>query len=133
MLGKPSIGPIIHAFHGRNDPPGSDPADGGRPEWPFSNPSEELSLLVTAETHPRPSPELHHGMDNGGVRAGWLIAQRLPDGTPAGRFLQIATGQWGPPSYATLFPLKRTAMSYAVEFGFSVGHTAEIVFGHKPQ
>ena len=59
--------------------------------------------------------------------SGWLIQQRSPDGQTSGRYLQIGTGQWCPSQYATLFPLRRTAVAYAHEFGYSVGYTAEIV------
>jgi hypothetical protein len=57
----------------------------------------------------------------------WLIERRLPDGQLCGRYLQIGTGQWCPSQYATRFPLRRTAVAYAHEFGYSVGYTAEIV------
>lgn len=61
------------------------------------------------------------------IASGWLIRQRLPDGTKTEKFLQIGTGQWCPSQYATRFPMQRTAMVYANEFGYSVGYTAEIV------
>ena len=57
----------------------------------------------------------------------WLIEQRSPEGQLSGRYLQIGTGQWCPSQYATRFPLRRTAIAYAHEFGYSVGYTAEIV------
>ncbi len=57
----------------------------------------------------------------------WLIGQSSPDGGLSGRYLQIGTGQWCPSQYATRFPLRRTAMAYAHEFGYSIGYTAEIV------
>ncbi len=61
------------------------------------------------------------------TETGWLIQQRSPDGGLPGRYLQIGTGQWCPSQYATRFPLRRTAVAYAHEFGYSVGYTAEIV------
>jgi hypothetical protein len=57
----------------------------------------------------------------------WLIQQRSPDGELSRRYLQIGTGQWCSSEYATRFPLRRTAIAYAHEFGYSIGHTAEIV------
>ncbi|NND98349.1 MAG: hypothetical protein HKN47_13590 [Pirellulaceae bacterium] len=59
---------------------------------------------------------------------GWVIeGRRTDDGQPTGRFLQIGTGQWCPQQYATVFPLRQTAIVYAHEFGYSVGHSAYIV------
>lgn len=58
---------------------------------------------------------------------GWLIAEKQGDGKRSGKYLQIGTGQWGPLSYATLFPLRSTAMIYAHEFGYCIGHTADVV------
>ena len=60
--------------------------------------------------------------------SGWVIERRRPeDGQPTGRFLQIGTGQWCPQQYATIFPLRKTAIVYAHEFGYSIGHNAMIV------
>lgn len=59
---------------------------------------------------------------------GWVIeGRRADDGQPTGRFLQIGTGQWCPQEYATVFPLRKTAVVYACEFGYSVGHNANVV------
>ncbi|MGB7345441.1 MAG: hypothetical protein WBD20_14600 [Pirellulaceae bacterium] len=59
---------------------------------------------------------------------GWLIeGRRVQDGSPTGKFLQIGTGQWCPQQYATVFPLRQTAIVYAHEFGYSVGHSAFVV------
>ena len=62
------------------------------------------------------------------VTEGWLI-QRCGHVGDEGerRYLQIGTGQWCPSQYATRFPLRRTAIAYAHEFGYRVGDTAEIV------
>ena len=61
-------------------------------------------------------------------RQGWVIeGRRTEDGSPSGRFLQIGTGQWCPQQYATVFPLRQTAVIYANEFGYSIGHNAAIV------
>ena len=57
---------------------------------------------------------------------GWLI-ERFGAGDSERRFLQIGTGQWCGAPYATLFPLRRTAMIYAAEFGFAIGSTARII------
>jgi hypothetical protein len=43
------------------------------------------------------------------------------------RFLQIGTGQWCGAQYATLFPLRRTAIAYAREFGLLVDGGVQIV------
>ena len=72
-----------------------------------------------------PETNNHDGTD------GWLIAQKLSDGQLTGRYLQIATGQWGPPSYATLFTLPSDAMVYAKEFGYSIGYGVDVVPGSK--
>ena len=59
---------------------------------------------------------------------GWIIEGRCADdGHPTGRFLQIGTGQWCPKEYATVFPLQNTATVYACEFGYRVGHNANVV------
>ncbi|QDT12583.1 hypothetical protein [Planctomycetes bacterium K23_9] len=59
---------------------------------------------------------------------GWVIEGRRPqDGSPTGRFLQIGTGQWCPQQYATVFPIRQTAIVYANEFGYCVGHNACVV------
>ncbi len=61
-------------------------------------------------------------------RQGWIIeGRRATDGATTGRYLQIGTGQWCPPQYATIFPVRQTAMIYAHEFGYSLGHDACIV------
>jgi len=67
-------------------------------------------------------------------RQGWVIeGQRSKDGSPTGRYLQIGTGQWCPQQYATVFPIRQTAVIYANEFGYSVGHNACVVryFDHE--
>jgi len=73
-----------------------------------------------------------------GIAEGWLI-QRVPHASglrnstadhhsfPQAMYLQIGTGQWCWPDHATLFPLRRTAVVYAKEFGYVVGRTVEIV------
>ena len=61
-----------------------------------------------------------------GLTKGWLIELSRVENdsgkTDASRrrFLQIGTGQWCGAEYATLFPLRRTAVSYAREFGLLV-------------
>ncbi len=65
--------------------------------------------------------------DGEGSETSWLIEQRSPDGRLCGRYLQIGTGQWCPSQYATRFPLRRTAVAYAHEFGYSVGYTVDVV------
>lgn len=42
------------------------------------------------------------------------------------RFLQIGTGQWCGAEYATLFPMRRTAVIYAREFGLLADRSALI-------
>ena len=65
---------------------------------------------------------------NAPVKSGWVIEGRRADsGESTHRFLQIGTGQWCPQQYATVFPLKETAIVYAHEFGYSVGHNANVV------
>jgi hypothetical protein len=70
--------------------------------------------------------------DGKGIAEGWLI-QRGGHGLPSRisadqpMFLQIGTGQWCTANYATLFPLRRTAVIYAKEFGYVVGRTVRIV------
>ena len=69
-------------------------------------------------------------LDNGVrgfAKTSWLIQQRSPEGRVPARYLQIGTGQWCPSKYATRFPLRRTAVAYAHEFGYSIGYTAEVV------
>ncbi len=66
-----------------------------------------------------------------GIAAGWLIqsvditASRIV--AHQAMFLQIGTGQWCSADYATLFPLRSTAVVYAKEFGYVLGHTVRIV------
>lgn len=62
------------------------------------------------------------------VTRGWLIQRRGQEGADGDRrFLQIGTGQWCGAIYATLFPLRQTAITYAVEFGYEIGKTAQVV------
>ncbi len=63
--------------------------------------------------------------DEFGLTHGWLIQKVQPgqrtalvDSQPI--YLQIATGQWCTPKYATLFPTKSAALIYAVELGHAV-------------
>lgn len=74
-----------------------------------------------------PANGIDHETGDGFPETSWLIEKRSPEGERTGRFLQIGTGQWCPSQYATRFPLRRTAVAYAHEFGYSVGYTAEIV------
>ncbi len=68
-----------------------------------------------------------------GLTKGWLIElshrRTDPGKTEASprRFLQIGTGQWCGAEYATLFPLRRTAITYAREFGLLVDREVQIV------
>ncbi len=59
------------------------------------------------------------------VTEGWLI-QRCGHVGDEGerRYLQIGTGQWCGAIYATLFPLRETAITYAIEFGYEIEKTA---------
>ena len=74
------------------------------------------------------------GAESGDVKGivdGWLIqsmeaAESRIVATEA-IYLQIGTGQWCSADYATLFPLRSTAIVYAKEFGYVVGHTVRIV------
>ena len=77
----------------------------------------------------RPNPTSHQAESHPkGLAHGWVIEGfRDDDGQSTGRFLQIGTGQWCPCEYATVFPLKETAMVYAHEFGYSIGRNARIV------
>lgn len=43
------------------------------------------------------------------------------------QFLQIATGQWTSPQYATRFPLRKTATLYAREYGFLPGQEIRVI------
>jgi hypothetical protein len=73
--------------------------------------------------------ERHEHADRQRITAGWLIA-RCGDGesdSTERRYLQIGTGQWCGAAYATLFPRRRTAIIYAIEFGYVVGRTAVVV------
>ncbi len=70
--------------------------------------------------------------DARGIREGWLI--ELANHEPKSRiaanppqYLQIGTGQWCAANYATLFPLRGTAIVYAKEFGYRVGQSVRIV------
>jgi hypothetical protein len=62
------------------------------------------------------------------VTQGWLI-ERCPTIEDEGerRYLQIGTGQWCGAVYATLFPIRETAVIYAVEFGYEIGRSAKVV------
>ena len=68
-----------------------------------------------------------------GLTSGWLIELRPARhdfgnlGDSSRRFLQIGTGQWCGAQYATLFPLRRTAVTYAREFGLLVDREVQIV------
>lgn len=70
---------------------------------------------------------------SGRITDGWLIERPVLSGKgEEPRYLQIGTGQWCAATYATLFPHRRTAVSYAVDFGYQPGTTARIVRFRQP-
>lgn len=71
-----------------------------------------------------------------GLRVGWLIGlidnpKRSDKHNRPPLFLQIGTGQWCGAEYATVFPLKRTAIIYAREFGLLIDRKVRIVPHHS--
>ena len=66
-----------------------------------------------------------------GIADGWLIqsvdAAQARIVARGEVYLQIGTGQWCSADYATLFPFRSTAIVYAKEFGYVVGHSVRIV------
>ena len=68
-----------------------------------------------------------------GLEAGWLIAKK-PDAAVAKtadaspRCLQLATGQWCLPNWATWFPSPGPAVIYASDLGYRIGQTVEIIY-----
>ncbi len=71
------------------------------------------------------SRQHHSERDFEPIIEGWLIHRIDTDCRE--RYLQIATGQWCPDVYATLFPVQSAAKIYADEFGYEVGVDVEIV------
>jgi hypothetical protein len=69
--------------------------------------------------------------DFGHLAEGWLIGWSLPATdqrfTLVPRFLQIGTGQWCAAEYATLFPARTTAETYAREFGIPLNKSVRIM------
>ncbi len=68
-----------------------------------------------------------------GLEAGWLIAKK-PDAADAKtddaspRCLQLATGQWCLPIWATWFPSPGPAVIYASDLGYRIGQSVEIIY-----
>ena len=68
-----------------------------------------------------------------GLEAGWLIAKK-PDAADAEtidaspRCLQLATGQWCLPNWATWFPSPGPAVVYASDRGYRIGQSVEIIY-----
>ncbi|QDV41832.1 hypothetical protein Enr13x_16750 [Stieleria neptunia] len=68
-----------------------------------------------------------------GLEAGWLIAKK-PDAADAESFdatprcLQLATGQWCLPNWATWFPSPGPAVVYASDLGYRIGKSVEIIY-----
>ncbi|MCS7471515.1 hypothetical protein NZK35_33115 [Stieleria sp. ICT_E10.1] len=68
-----------------------------------------------------------------GLEAGWLIAKK-PDAAEAEtddaspRCLQLATGQWCLPNWATWFPSPGPAVVYASDRGYRIGQSVEIIY-----
>jgi len=78
------------------------------------------------------------------VCRGWLIARirrcdaaaaqragQRPLGAVAAGYLQLATGQWCPPSAATWFPLRSAAAAYAADVCCDRKHDIVIVFRQR--
>ena len=70
-----------------------------------------------------------------GLSSGWLIAREDANSAAnsaangdAPRCLQLATGQWCSPNYATWFPVASAAILYASELGREVGRSTKIIF-----
>ncbi|WP_182867410.1 hypothetical protein [Stieleria mannarensis] len=75
-----------------------------------------------------------------GMAAGWLIAEKTDfkvadrvtgirsPRQPSPRCLQLATGQWCSPRWATWFPAPGPALRYASDLGLKVGDSVEIIF-----
>ena len=66
-----------------------------------------------------------------GLSSGWLIAREDTNGEASGdapRCLQLATGQWCPPAYATWFPVASAAILYASEIGREAGRSTRIIY-----
>ncbi|PAY18369.1 hypothetical protein CKO51_16880 [Rhodopirellula sp. SM50] len=70
-----------------------------------------------------------------GLEAGWLIAKKSQapdtdaetDDAPP-RCLQLATGQWCLPNWATWFPSPGPAVVYASDRGYRIGQSVEIIY-----
>ncbi|KAA5540028.1 hypothetical protein FYK55_22175 [Roseiconus nitratireducens] len=74
-----------------------------------------------------------------GLKFGWLIARPIrprdvrvavgvsPSG-PRIECLQIATGQWCPPEYATWFPVRSAAVMYAHDMGYQLRQDVQILY-----
>lgn len=73
------------------------------------------------------------------TKSGWLIARRAftqagtpeqaqPERSSSLRFLQLATGQWGPSSCATWFPSPGSAMAYVSDFDAKSRRQTVIVY-----
>lgn len=83
------------------------------------------SVSVIAKMPGISPPPVHSASHS--LRFGWLIRRQTAGDCDQPLYLQIGTGQWCAAQYATLFPLRRTAVTYAIDFGYSPGETAEIV------
>ncbi|MDV6034815.1 MAG: hypothetical protein F9B45_32940 [Phycisphaera sp. RhM] len=68
-----------------------------------------------------------------GLEAGWLIAKKsdaadTESDEASPRCLQLATGQWCLPNWATWFPSPGPAVLYASDLGYRIGQTVEIIY-----
>ncbi|QEG00594.1 hypothetical protein Mal15_46650 [Stieleria maiorica] len=91
-----------------------------------------VTVPACGDASPEPAPV--------GMAAGWLIAEKsaveidargTDDPSPwqrSPRCLQLGTGQWCSARWATWFPAPGPAIRYAVELGFKVGDSVEIIF-----
>ncbi len=88
---------------------------------------------IEPASHDSPPLESGDGPPHTALTRGWLIESSREQkagkrvGASDRRFLQIGTGQWCGAEFATLFPLRRTAIAYAREFGLLVERDVEIV------
>lgn len=91
--------------------------------------SDHLNRLGQQVVIAEPLPPIQlTSSDSTATKAGWLIEACDPQNERnKGRFLQLGTGQWCPAQSATVFFIKETAMTYAREFGYSLGHSAKVV------
>ena len=100
--------------------PGSPPWDREKSTLPY-HPVDEETWQPNAQSPAK------------GLTKGWLIERIDFLGTEQAdcdsnrRFLQIGTGQWCGAPYATLFPMRRTAIAYTREFGLAVDRKVRIV------